>query len=373
MACYAPAAPLPPSRLQPRGDLRRAAQPAGRVPGPTCSCSPSCCPSPRPAARHPAGGFALVACRGRPRQPRHRPAGLRRPGAAPLIDPGFLRDAADLDRLEAGLAMIRHAAAGAAFARLGRQRGLARPRQSATAAACGTGSGARSAATTTRPAPAGSDRARTTARSPTPQLRVHGIAGLRVADASVMPSIPNAPPHATVLAIAENAAALITGVLDRRQPSNPVPIAGSRKAAMSSNRSAQRAAAPVRREPPHRHDPRRGAARRSPGSSSSSGSAATSTSSTSSSAASSSTIGLTFWWALIAIAVGTADRRAADRPARHPGAPARRAADHPVPRPVRLLRGGVHVPRRPAAQRRVHRRRAGHPGPGHAPGVHLRR
>jgi choline dehydrogenase len=45
-----------------------------------------------------------------------------------------------------------------------------------------------------------------------PQLRVHGIAGLRIADASVMPVIPNAPPHATVLAIAEKAASLIIPV-----------------------------------------------------------------------------------------------------------------------------------------------------------------
>jgi choline dehydrogenase len=43
------------------------------------------------------------------------------------------------------------------------------------------------------------------------ELRVHGIDGLRVADASVMPVIPNAPLHATVLAVAERAADLITG------------------------------------------------------------------------------------------------------------------------------------------------------------------
>ena len=43
------------------------------------------------------------------------------------------------------------------------------------------------------------------------QLRVRGIAGLRIADASVIPAIPNAPLNATVLAIAEKAAAVITG------------------------------------------------------------------------------------------------------------------------------------------------------------------
>jgi choline dehydrogenase len=40
-------------------------------------------------------------------------------------------------------------------------------------------------------------------------LRVHGISGLRVADASVMPSAPSANTNATVYAIAERAAGLI--------------------------------------------------------------------------------------------------------------------------------------------------------------------
>jgi choline dehydrogenase len=44
-----------------------------------------------------------------------------------------------------------------------------------------------------------------------PALHVCGIDGLRVADASVMPSIPGSNPDATVLALAERAADLISG------------------------------------------------------------------------------------------------------------------------------------------------------------------
>jgi choline dehydrogenase len=43
-----------------------------------------------------------------------------------------------------------------------------------------------------------------------PDLRVHGIEGLRVADASVMPTIVSGNTNATVLAIAERAAELMT-------------------------------------------------------------------------------------------------------------------------------------------------------------------
>jgi len=42
-------------------------------------------------------------------------------------------------------------------------------------------------------------------------LRVHGLEGLRIADASVIPRIPSANTYATVIAIAERAASLVNG------------------------------------------------------------------------------------------------------------------------------------------------------------------
>jgi choline dehydrogenase-like flavoprotein len=48
-----------------------------------------------------------------------------------------------------------------------------------------------------------------------PELRVRGVAGLRVADASVFPTIPSVNPVVTVMITAERAAALI------RQDSHP--------------------------------------------------------------------------------------------------------------------------------------------------------
>lgn len=42
-----------------------------------------------------------------------------------------------------------------------------------------------------------------------PQLRLHGISGLRVADASIMPQLISGNPNAVCIMIGENAADLI--------------------------------------------------------------------------------------------------------------------------------------------------------------------
>jgi choline dehydrogenase len=45
----------------------------------------------------------------------------------------------------------------------------------------------------------------------TPDLKVRGIDGLRIADTSIIPRIPNAALHAPAIMIGEKAAAMIKG------------------------------------------------------------------------------------------------------------------------------------------------------------------
>ena len=211
MACYAPAAPLPASRYN-HGEVYAALRsPAGRRLARRAAVSRSCCPSRRPAARPRPGGFALMASVVAPDSRGTVRLASADPAAAPLIDPGFLREPADLDRLAAGLAVIRAAAAGAAFTAARRDRGAARPRCPRPRRPAGLDQAhGRQLLPPGRHLP-DRHRARMTARSSTRTCASTGSAGLRVADASVMPVIPNAPLHATVLAIAERAADLIAG------------------------------------------------------------------------------------------------------------------------------------------------------------------
>jgi choline dehydrogenase len=156
----------------------------------------------------PATGFALVAAAVTADSRGSVQLASADPGQAPLIDPGFLRETADLDRLEEGLGLIRQAAAGPALAGLLQAEVWPGP-------AVRTSAEARQYIRRTVAGyyhPAGTCRMGTgTGAVVDPQLRVTGVTGLRVADASVMPRLPNAHPNATVLAVAERAAELISG------------------------------------------------------------------------------------------------------------------------------------------------------------------
>ena len=127
------------------------------------------------------------------------------PSAAPLIDPGYLTDPRDIEVLIEGIAMTREVLAG-----LGDSTGEVVP-----------GSDYFNGAELRRILPnivhsvyhpVGSCRMGSDERAVVdPQLRVRGIDGLRVADASVMPSIVGGNTNAASIMIGERCAELILG------------------------------------------------------------------------------------------------------------------------------------------------------------------
>jgi choline dehydrogenase len=202
---YAARAPLPASRYN-HGEAYaalRSGQPDGH---PDLHLFPILLPLAPAGCTPPEAGYALVASVTRPASRGSVRLADPSPQQRPLIDPGFLADGRDLDRLAEGLQLIRQAAAGTGLARLAQGEVWPGPdvRDSAGLRAYirrGVDSYYHPAGTCRM----GQDGAAVV----DPQLRVHGLAGLRVADASVMPTIPNAHPNATVLAIAERAAELV--------------------------------------------------------------------------------------------------------------------------------------------------------------------
>jgi len=126
--------------------------------------------------------------------------------AAPLIDPNFLPDHDDVDRLVRGFRQMRHILAQPALATHGgRERAIS---AQATTDAQMEAFIRQHADTIYHPVG-------TCRMGPTPddvvdaQLRVHGIDGLRVVDASIMPRIVSGNTNAPVIMIAEKAADLI--------------------------------------------------------------------------------------------------------------------------------------------------------------------
>ena len=119
------------------------------------------------------------------------------PRWAPVVDAGYYTDPRDLAAAVAGVRLAHEIAATGPLADL-----IDRP--------YGTGDPERAVreATETLYHPVG-----TCALGPVvdPALRVHGIAGLRVADAAVLPSVPRGNTNAPTIALAERAADLLRG------------------------------------------------------------------------------------------------------------------------------------------------------------------
>ncbi|KAB2363453.1 GMC family oxidoreductase [Actinomadura montaniterrae] len=130
------------------------------------------------------------------------------PYAKPLIDPAYLADKADLDVLVAGVRQAREIAAVGPLAQLagGEHAPGERVQDDEELAAFVRRECATLFHPTSTCAMGGSDGAVCD-----PELRVRGVDGLRVVDASVMPSVPRGNTNAPTIAIAERAADLIRG------------------------------------------------------------------------------------------------------------------------------------------------------------------
>jgi choline dehydrogenase len=201
---YASAIPLPASRYN-HGETYAALRSPLAGDWPDLHLFPILVPGAPPGYQPPPAGFTLAAAVMAPDSRGSVRLASADPAAMPLIDPGFLRARRDVDRLGAGLSILRSAAASSAFTRLAVTEVIPGPGDRELAAYIRRTVGSYFHPAGTCRMGAGEDAVTDPA-----DLSVRGIAGLRVADASVFPLIPNAPLNATVLAVAEKAADLIT-------------------------------------------------------------------------------------------------------------------------------------------------------------------
>jgi choline dehydrogenase-like flavoprotein len=144
------------------------------------------------------------------------------PMAAPLIDPNFFGHPDDMPRMVAGFKLMRHILSQPALAGLG-GREMA---SSANARSDGEIEAFIRQYADTIYHPVGSCRMGSGPLDVLDaELRVHGLQGLRVVDASMMPSIVSGNTNAPVIAVAEKAADLVKAAA--RGSSAPAPMAAS--------------------------------------------------------------------------------------------------------------------------------------------------
>jgi choline dehydrogenase len=124
----------------------------------------------------------------------------------PLIAPNYLGEESDLEQVLLGISAAREVAAAAAFGDWGLREVLpgpdARTREALTTFVRAATETYNHASGTCRMGPGDDSVVDST-------LKVHGLEALRIADASIVPTIPNANTHATIVMIGEKAADLI--------------------------------------------------------------------------------------------------------------------------------------------------------------------
>lgn len=136
------------------------------------------------------------------------------PGTAPLIDPNYLDAASDVERMIHGVEVAREIAAGEPFAPWRGQELHPGPDVTDEAGLRAFLAGS----TGTYFHPVGSCAMGTGHEAVVdPDLRVRGLTGVRVADASIMPRIPSVNTNAAAIMIGEKAADLVRGRVPRER------------------------------------------------------------------------------------------------------------------------------------------------------------